>query len=611
MDVKVASTLPANERLGSFVPRWAEGAGIVLLVGLTTYQLLISWRKWNHPIIDFGRELYTPWRLSEGAVLYRDVESVYGPLSQYLNAGLFKCFGPGLMVLVAANLVVVGLIISLVYFSFRAGWGVVGALAASVVFVSVFAFSQYLSVGNFNYATPYSHETTHGMLVALALLTVLVRWIRKPTVRRNGVVGVLLGLTFILKPEFILAGILLLLVATLLTRKASGRWPWRAFLVVCCWAIVPTAAFAVYFASQMGLARGVMVASYAWLGVLLNPITTKTHQAIALGFDHLGSNLLAHAIAALVAMSSIGALLFGLRISSRFPQPYLRLAARVILAAGAIFAATRIEWIHIGRCLLGLSVIYWALLFRATWSDREQREPPRWCLLAVTLAIALLGRMLLNGRIYQFGYFQAALAAMVIVAGLTTGRLGLRKIDAPGEALTRALVFAGLFLPGIFALMVHSHNWLKRETYSIGSDRDMFYTFPPTVDVTGETLSRVVDLLRHAPASSTLLALPEGGMINYLARMKNPLPQFQYYSFTTENGLESNVVHALEQTPPDWVAIINRDLRDFGIQNYGIDGNGREIILWINRNYEMVLHVGGNPLNPNEGGAYVLRRKSR
>ena len=53
---------------------WGEVAGLVALAGLTLLFLAFSWRKWPDPLIDFGRELYTPWRLANGAVLYRDVE---------------------------------------------------------------------------------------------------------------------------------------------------------------------------------------------------------------------------------------------------------------------------------------------------------------------------------------------------------------------------------------------------------------------------------------------------------------------------------------------------------------------------------------------------------
>src|SRR5215831_10677178 len=59
------------------------------LAGLVIYFLAVSWRKWPDPLIDFGRELYLPWRLANGALLYRDADDYFGPLSQYLNAGLF------------------------------------------------------------------------------------------------------------------------------------------------------------------------------------------------------------------------------------------------------------------------------------------------------------------------------------------------------------------------------------------------------------------------------------------------------------------------------------------------------------------------------------------
>ena len=40
-----------------------------------------SWRRWPDPLVDFGRELYVPWRINAGQVLYRDLASLFGPLS--------------------------------------------------------------------------------------------------------------------------------------------------------------------------------------------------------------------------------------------------------------------------------------------------------------------------------------------------------------------------------------------------------------------------------------------------------------------------------------------------------------------------------------------------
>ena len=89
------------------------GPGIIIVVGLV--MLAISWRKWPDPLIDFGRELYVPWQLSQGAVLYRDIAYFNGPLSPYFNALVFKICGVGLMSLAWANIALLGVFTFLAY----------------------------------------------------------------------------------------------------------------------------------------------------------------------------------------------------------------------------------------------------------------------------------------------------------------------------------------------------------------------------------------------------------------------------------------------------------------------------------------------------------------
>ena len=137
--------------------------------------------------------------------MYRDIDGVYGPLLRYLNAALFRLFGPGDMVLIATNSIVYAAIFVLAYGAFRSARGRAGAFAALGVFISGFSFAQYISVANFNYVAPCVHESTHGMLVWLMLVRVLVTWSADPTVGRSLAIGVLLGPTLVLKAEFILA----------------------------------------------------------------------------------------------------------------------------------------------------------------------------------------------------------------------------------------------------------------------------------------------------------------------------------------------------------------------------------------------------------------------
>ena len=55
-------------------------------------MLSVSWMKWPDVLIDYGKELYIPWQLTEGRALYRDFEIFMGPLSFYFNSLVFRLF---------------------------------------------------------------------------------------------------------------------------------------------------------------------------------------------------------------------------------------------------------------------------------------------------------------------------------------------------------------------------------------------------------------------------------------------------------------------------------------------------------------------------------------
>jgi hypothetical protein len=46
----------------------------LLLVASASYLAWLSWGQWCDPLIDFGVQLYLPWRVAEGEILYRDLD---------------------------------------------------------------------------------------------------------------------------------------------------------------------------------------------------------------------------------------------------------------------------------------------------------------------------------------------------------------------------------------------------------------------------------------------------------------------------------------------------------------------------------------------------------
>ena len=606
------------------VPRWLEWLALASLILLACYFLKISWRKWPDPQIDFGRELYIPWRLSLGDVLGRDVEPQYGPLSQYFNAGLFALFGPGLMVLVGANLVIYGAILLSAYWILRQGWGVIGAWAGSVVFVSVFSFSQYVLVGNYNYATPYAHEATHGLLVCLALTAVLVSLLRRSGTGKSAVAGLLFGLTAVLKAEIILAGAVVVATAGLLHwRQHGGRATLRLGWAFAAAALLPSVVFFAYFSRQLPASDALFSTGRAWLNVVATArFTDELVQRQFSGMDQPLRNLTVQASATGVGLAIVASIILGLRLAERGRKPaappdWRHWLLAVCAVAIGLVAGEYVHWMKSGRALPGMVAVGLLLNFFQLWPrlGRGQPEGPdpavRARFLAGTLAIVLMGRMLLNARIEHYGFFQAALAAMLVVAAMVA-EWPARFISSRPGRICAALGMLAVVASGIFHLVPASARLLGAKQLAVGSGPDLFYAFPTKTWAPGELVRASAEYLSRIPSNGKILVLPEGVMINYLARRATPTASYRFFASDLAEGREERLVAEMKKNPPDRIILLSRDLREFGIARYGDKtGEGRAILQWIATDYQLSTKAGGDPLNPREAGVAIYRPKSQ
>jgi hypothetical protein len=140
--------------------RWWDALILAAIGGCMTAW---TWLTWPDILVDFGRELYVPWRLVAGADLYTDLAYFNGPLSPYFNALWFRVFGESVQTLVAVNLVVLALITWALYWTLSHAASRFSALAATAAFLAGLAFIRT----NYNFVAPYSHELTHGILILL------------------------------------------------------------------------------------------------------------------------------------------------------------------------------------------------------------------------------------------------------------------------------------------------------------------------------------------------------------------------------------------------------------------------------------------------------------
>jgi hypothetical protein len=581
---------------------------LFLLAAVAAYCVAISWRRWPDPLIDCGNDLYRAWRIAQGAVLYRDVGSNYGPLSQYINATIFTLFGAGMMHLAWANLFVFGAIVATLYCLLRRAWGGVAALAASALFVAVFGFEQ----SSYNYIAPYSQETTHGLLALLLLLAALDRWLANPSRLWSFSAGVLFGFTALLKTELMFAAFLLILAAAAL-RWRSIRQPGSGCLaVLATGAALPTLVFVGYFARHLSFRDSWMAAGHIWLNVTGTiTIVRDPLQLGFLGFDQPWAHLIQHLQATLIAVVVIASVIVLAKTADLQGNRMRSIAigvATMVLVSGIAWWA--VNWVNIGRCLLGLVLLYLTgqVIAFVCNSGRHRQPAVNLRILFAVLAAALMARMALNGRIYQFGYYQAAMAGTVVPAILWGESLSWAGVQRQGRTII-IFGFLALFLPGVAILMAQSKHVWQMKTYAVGEGPDRFYTFPPRNEPIGAIVGAVVKSLHQQPGGQTLLVLPEGWMLNYLARLRSPLTPFFFFSVFTEDGREALLIDELQRQPPDFVVVISRDLREFGINRYGeAPGRGQLLLRWVMANYRIMETVGGDPLDVQQRGAIILQR---
>lgn len=102
--------------------------------------IILSWRKTADILVDFGRELYVPWQLIEGKVLYRDIAYFNGPFSPYFNALLYHFFGVSSNTIIICNLVIIFLSTILIYILIKNISGKLTATISCLAFLKHFCF---------------------------------------------------------------------------------------------------------------------------------------------------------------------------------------------------------------------------------------------------------------------------------------------------------------------------------------------------------------------------------------------------------------------------------------------------------------------------------------
>jgi hypothetical protein len=593
-----------------------EWVGIVFLALAVVFTLVASWRKWPDPLVDFGRELYLPWRLSEGAVLYRDIDHLYGPFSHYFNALIFRIFGTGMMKIVGVNLLIYCASLALIYYEVRVGWGRLAAFTGALLFILLFSFCQFVGIGNYNFATPYAHETTHGFLLVLVLILIWASWLRDPRPSNTLIAGIFCGLSTLLKAEIIITAAAVTLCA--LMRAALSRPHFRSLKTVLrsgsfflAGGLLPVLIAIIGFWRTSSFGTAFSWSNNAWLSLFsFAHITGEPIQREFLGTANLTENL--KAILFFGPLSVLAVFAAGL-LCKRINRGKVAVGMSVVLVLGAALASLVLPWVELGKVFPAWLCLGALAEFRRT-SPAAPQSPAdiasanmRWLLLIA--AASFLARMALNPRFFHYGYYQAALAGVVTMAAIFRSVPDLLNIHKRGRA-TYTVVVAVCLVSGTWQLEEVSLLYLKLKTTPIAEGADRFYGFDSRVEPTASLVEEARQTLAARPECKTLLVLPEGVMLNYLLRKPSTIPQFMFVPSLIQGAMGARLMEGLKTRPPDCVAFIGHDMRGFGVARFGdTPEHGSEILSWLDGNYKPFRQFGGDPVVDQRGVNLYERKK--
>jgi hypothetical protein len=583
---------------GRLADYFGLGLAIVALLGMAAW----SWGRLVEIQYDFGRELYVPWRLSNGERLYVDLAYYYGPLSPYLNALAFHLFGVGIQIIVLCNLVVACLITAVFYLLMRQLSNALCATWACLFFVVMFAFGNYYHPNISNYMCPYSHTATHGLLLALVSILLSGRTNSSAANRDSFYCGLSIGLVFLTKPEMFVAAGVTALVGLGLTVRQHHLNARRATGLVAAWSVgaivVALAAFTVLcFQMPSHTALLGVVGSWPYVG---NRGCALFYRRVMGADEPVGNFLAMLSILPWYGMMVVPLALYVVSRWTRLILLAVGVGSLVAAVAGGMPNVPKVLLIDSLRPLpLVLGAMAFGFLWRLVRTPRgpENQELTRKLLLTMFAGL-LLGRILLKTSFINYGFVLAAPATLVLfVAWLwwLPAWVGAKpsRIVHTGCVLAIALLFAYVGLSAFNA-------GCKERCYTLGRGLDSFLG-DPTCRFAVNALNTIH---RRVRPGETLCVLPEGPMINYLARIKSSVRYDCFIPPVLQMFGETQIIRELDAHPPDYILIIHRDTSEYGPRMFGRD-YGLDLYSWVMNRYCAVEEYGGGPMSEN-GSGFVL-----
>lgn len=580
------------------------------LVGSFLHLLAVSWFRWGELVVDTFREAWVPAYIAAGHTLYRDVLYEYGFLPPYLVAGLYKIFGVHLNVLAGCGMAITAGMSFLLYRITCLFLDTLIAGLTTATFLFVFAFGYYYHFnGLWHFVLPYSFASTLFILFVTLALYGFLQYILRQAPRDLWLWAIALCCAFLSRIE--LTGVVwvgFVFVGGLVVIVTKPEHPWKLGSYLLTPFGLAISAYALFFAITGSWANFRL----SFIKSLLTIKNDPSNLFITGLFDLpgrmwlMGQSLGVHLV--LIGLLGVSGALISMFFLREEHTPFF-----LLLGGGGILCALQFSNRYMRldlqyRCLPILLML--GLLGSVLNLRRGQEVRRSLALLTVfVIGLAAMFRILLNATCIGYGFFMLDIGLIgyyLVIFGVLPQAVAKYRRHFSWE-------FCAFLLIGYFVWQIHiswagSRDLFRQKSFRIETPRGTLFSWD---DARTQRFNAAIQYLRtHTPPDATVVALPEGVGLNFLAQRDNPSGFYSFHPPVFRSVGEENLIVRFAERRFDYIVIVQRATPEYGQPFLGIH-YGQNLMAWIADHYRVIQRFGPHPFTTPTGefGIAIYQRQ--
>lgn len=536
-----------------------------------------------NPAIDTGRELFIPYRMLNGEILYKDILNIYGALAYQINTFAYMILGAKVntlrifgslnyMIIICSIWFILKELIpnceNITFFS-KIENRCLSSLMIFFIFVTIF------SPNVFNYILPYSFAITYGISFFVLSLLFFIKFAKTDIPKFAYLACFFAGGAISCKYEFLLYFVFLLLYI-LGCKKIETKNVLFSILFL---GIIPLLSYGSLFW------QGMTSADLAKNALVMKQIS-KT-QAVKFLYSNFAGTYFNYKIFSICFIKTL--ILAVVSVIFYYSQRFIKtdkFLALIVLLFGVIgiyYAST------VG---FSLFAIINSILFLIYFKQLYQNKPVFVYILS-TILLSLKTFFVVNVEsygIYTLPFIIISLFLILEYSKFTEKEDIKNGIKGTFFFVLALLIFIFYFISGF--QIFKKKGYIHTEEIKNGTFFELFkkeiYTYPDIANPLNEAIEYIN---KNTKPSDRIVVLPETQFLNFITQR----PSDNLYDSLTPMYFEAfgeyNIIHHFEQTMPEYFIINNRDTSDYG-KRYICDNYGREFCSFVKDNYKKVNTFG-------------------